>query len=203
MKSRLVLLAGAVALVSCGSGIRVSTMVAPSANLSGLSRFRVLTPPERRDGRREPYDPMLVNSITNNALHADLEQAFRSRGYTLDPLNPDFNVAYYSSAREKLDVTMWDYGYRPRWGGWGRPPGYTARPFTEGTLIVDVVNAKTNELLWRGRATAEVSDDLNQFQKDLGRVASEIVKKFPTASMPIAARGDRSLRPMIDGLSGR
>ena len=107
MKSRLVLLAGAVALVSCGSGIRVSTMVAPSANLSGLTRFRVLHPPSgAMDGGTRTSDA--VNSITNNALHADLEQAFRSRGYTLDPRNPDFNVAYYSSAREKLDVTMWE-----------------------------------------------------------------------------------------------
>jgi hypothetical protein len=194
MNSRLILLAGAVALVSSCSGIRVSTMVAPSANLAGLSRFRVLTPPTRRDGRRDPGDPMLVNSITNRALHADLEQAFRSRGYALDPRNPEFNVAYYASAREKLDVTLWDYGYRPRWGGWGRPPGYMARPFTEGTVIVDVVDARTGELLWRGRATAEVSDDLNQFQKDLRAVADEIVKKFPAASTPVAAprEGDRA-----------
>ena len=190
MSSRTVLLAGVVVLVSCGSGIRVSTMVAPSGNLSGFTRFRVLTPPTRRDGRREPNDPMLVSSITNRALHADLEQAFRSRGYTLDPRNPDFDVAYYASAREKLDVTLWDYGYRPRWGGWGRAPGYMARPFTEGTVIVDVVDAKTRELLWRGRATAEVSEDLNELQTDLRAVAEAIVKKFPAISRPIAARSE-------------
>jgi hypothetical protein len=186
MKSRLVLLAGAAALVSCGSGIRVRTEVAPQASFAGLARFRVLTPPVRRDGRRAPDDPMLVSSITNRALHADIEQAFRSRGYTLDPRNPDFNVAYYASAREKLDVTMWDYGYPPRWGGWGRRPAYIARPFTEGTLIVDVVDARTSELLWRGRAVAVVSDDPIEFHKDLRSAANEIVKKFPMMTRQIA-----------------
>lgn len=197
MKSRLVLLAGVVAVVSCGSGIRVRTTIAPTASFTGLTRFRVLAPPTRRDGRRSPDDPMLVSSISNRILHADLEQAFRSRGYTLDPRNPDFNVAYYASAREKLDVTMWNYGYSPRWGGWGRRPAYMARPFTEGTLIVDVVDAKTSELLWRGRATAEVSDDPIEFQKDLRAVAQEIVKKFPATSASIAARSEAAPRALI------
>jgi hypothetical protein len=186
MRSRLWLLAGAAAFVSCSSGMRVSTTVSPAANLTGLMRFRVLTPPSRRDGRQAADDPMLVNSITNRALHEQVTQAFRLRGYVLDERNADFTVAYYASARERLDVTLWDYGYAPRWGGWGRRPGYTARPFTEGTLIVDVVDARTSELLWRGRASAEVSDEPAAFRARLREAVDRIVSRFPEAVPHVA-----------------
>jgi hypothetical protein len=185
MRSNLWLAAAAVALASCGPAVRVSTTVAPNARFEHLGRFRVLTPPNRPDGRRLPNDPMLVNSITNEAMRSTIVDAFKSRGYALDPGNPDFNVAYYASARERLDVTMWDYGYPGRWGGWGPRPMYaTARPFTEGTVIIDVIDSKSNDLLWRGRGVSAVSDDPEEFQKSLREAVNAIIKKFPVISPP-------------------
>lgn len=185
MRSKLWLAAAAVALASCGPSVRVNTTVAPNARFESLGRFRVLTPPIRRDGRRLPNDPMLVNSITNEALRSTIVDAFTSRGYALDPRNPDFNVAYYASARERLDVTMWDYGYPGRWGGWGPRPTYTtARPFTEGTVIIDVIDSRNNELLWRGRGVSRVSDEPGEFQNDLREAVSAIIGKFPMMSPP-------------------
>jgi hypothetical protein len=184
MRSRLWLAAAAVALASCGPAVRVSTSVAPQARFEGLGRFRVLTPPTRRDGRRLPNDPMLVNSIMNEAMRSNIVDAFKSRGYALDPSHPDFNVAYYASARERLDVTTWDYGYPTRWGGWYPRPAYAVRPFTEGTVIIDVIDSKSNELLWRGRGVSRVSDDPEEYQKNLREAVTAIIGKFPMISPP-------------------
>lgn len=50
-------------------------------------------------------------------------------------------MAFYASAREKLDVTTWDYGY-PFYPGWSRyqRPTQTVTQYTEGSVIVDVIN---------------------------------------------------------------
>jgi hypothetical protein len=174
------LVAAAVLLAACNP-VRVTTMVAPDANLASFRTFRVMNVPPRRAGASQiPNDPMLDNSITNRALRHDLDSAFTARGYAIDQANPDFTVAYYASRRGELDVTAWDYGYPGRWGGWrGRPGLVEVTPFTEGTVIVDVVNPKTHELVWRGRGVSDVSDDPMEYSKNVDRAVREIVKRFP------------------------
>jgi hypothetical protein len=181
MRTAPLFVAAAVLLAACNP-ISVTTMVAPDANLASLRTFRVLNVPTRRvAGSEIPNDPMLENSITNRALRNHLVNAFSAHGYTLDPANPDFTVAFYASRRGELDVTAWDYGYPGRWGGWRGGPGMVAaRPFVEGTVIVDVVNPKTHELVWRGRGMSDVSDDPESYAANLNRTVIEIVKRFPT-----------------------
>jgi hypothetical protein len=172
----------AIAASACGPSIRVTTTIAPNAELSQLHKFRILTPPPRSRGRPLPDDPMLANSISNQVLHTSVTDAFLARGYTLDPTAPDFTVAYYASARERLDVTVWDYGYPGRWWrGWGGPPMATVTPYTEGTVIIDVINAQTKELMWRGRGEAVTSPDPGEYQQHLRDAVQAIVRKFPTA----------------------
>lgn len=190
----------AVALASgaCASGVRVRTTAAPDANLAGLHTFRVLNAPQRRaDAPQLPQDdPMLANSITNSQLRQDLVQGLQAKGYTLDAANPDFVVAYYAGTKEKMDTTYWNpdpywrYGYRGyRYGwawpyyGWAAPyPAMSVQEYTEGTVIVDVVNPSTKELLWRGQGMARVSDNPTAYTNELEKSVTAILKKFPNAS---------------------
>jgi hypothetical protein len=183
MKSRVCIAAAiALAVSACGPSIRVTTTAAPNVSFAQLHRFRILTPPPRTAGRPLPDDPMLVNSISNQVLHTSITDAFVSRGYTLDPTAPDFTVAYYASAREKLDVMLWDYGYRGRWGGWYAGGPVEVSTYTEGTVIVDVIDAHTKELLWRGRGQAMTSSDPAEYQQHLRDAVQAIVRKFPMAT---------------------
>jgi hypothetical protein len=175
-------LAAAGLLLAACNPISVSTMVAPDASFAGLRTFKVLTVPPRRTAavRALENDPMFENSISNRAIRNHLTTAFSARGYRVDDANPDFTVAYYASRRGRLDVTAWDYGYPGRWGGWRGGPGIVAvTPFVEGTVIVDVVNPKTHELIWRGRGVSDVSDDPETYTQNLNRTVREIVKRFP------------------------
>jgi hypothetical protein len=201
MRPRIMLttLTAALALASgaCSSGIRVRTTTAPDAELAGLHTFRVLDAPTRRaDAPRLPHDdPMLDNSITNQALRQDLVQGLQGKGYTLDTDNPDFVVAYYAGTKEKMDTTYWNpdpywryryrgyrYGWAWPWFGYAAPhPVMHVQEYTEGSVIVDVVDPKTKELLWRGQGVAPVSDDPKTYAKELGQTVNAILKKFPHA----------------------
>ena len=174
------LLAIAAVLMAACNPIQVSTSIASDANLSGYHTFRVLNLPPRRSGLPSvTNDPMLETSVSNRALRQHLANAFIARGYAVNEANPDFTVAYYASRRGKLDVTAWDYGYPGRWGGWRGDRVVTVDPYVEGTVIVDVVNPKTNELLWRGRGVSDVSDDPETYAQNLNRTVKEIVARFP------------------------
>lgn len=207
----------ATATIGCGSGgVQVRTAVEPSANLAGLHTFYVLAPPAH-SATAAPLpatDPMLDNSITNRALCSDLSQALKARGYVAAPQeSADFLVAYYAGTSTKLDTTYWGgsrldrawrYNYRGRRGWawpyygasyygpmnpWGYGAGRTSvTSTTEGKVIVDITDPRTNELLWRGQGVEPVSSDPAQYASDLQGVVSAIIAKFPQATArPVAS----------------
>ena len=54
--------------------------------------------------------------------------------------------------------------------------------YTQGTVIVDVINPTTKELLWRGQGVAAVSDNEAQYEQDLWKTVTAILDKFPQAA---------------------
>jgi hypothetical protein len=170
------------ATVACAPRIDVRTMAAPDAALASLHSFRVLPTPPRRDRRmvQGSDDPMIDNSIANQTLRDGITKAFQERGYMLNELTPDFTVAFYAAAREKLDVTVWDYGYpfRPRWPYYSHQ---TATEYTEGSVVVDVLDARNGALLWRGEGKAEVSEQPMEMVRQLVKAANVIIARFPQA----------------------
>jgi len=187
------------AVVACAPAISVRTALSPDVSLTGLHTFRVLPTPKPKiaGAVASTNDPMLVNSISNRALRTDLTQEFSGLGYMASDSNPDFCVAYYASTNQKLDLTYWDYGYalRPHWwGGWGRRWGRgwggdwgiqnspMVTQYTEGTVIVDVIDPKTKDLLWRGQGVAAVSDNEQEYEQELKQTVEAIVDKFPAAA---------------------
>ena len=174
----------------CGRSIEVQTMATPEAGLTALHSFRMLPGPARRDGRNVSGedDPMISNSIANRTLRDRIAKAFIDRGYTIDERNADFGVAFYATAREKLDLTTWDYGYPfyPRWGRYG-PPAQTVVQYTEGSVIIDVVTSGTNKLLWRGVGKAELVDGPDRNLEQLAKAAEAIVARFPHGTPRVVA----------------
>ena len=91
---------------------------------------------------------------------------------------------------ERYDTRFVDYGLPYSWGPWGAgsywggswggwPGGgfdvYTV-PYLESRLIVDMVDAKTNQLVWRGFNTDELQ--LDDVEKDLPDAARDVLKRF-------------------------
>jgi hypothetical protein len=169
-----------IAVSACHRNVEVRTAVAPGAQLAGRRTFRILPVPEYRGSvPLASTDPMLVNSITYEALRQEIRRAFEQRGYRYVPQGADFDVAYYATAAQKLDIRSWDYGY-----DWRGIPVFATEviPYEEGAVIIDVIDPVTHRLLWRGEGRAVTSDDPNKYLADLRRAVHAIVEKFPPAS---------------------
>jgi hypothetical protein len=179
-------------LVACASVPRIHTAVNPDAGVGSLHTFSILPAPRHVGGVEGPNDPMRMNSTSSRALRNALVRGFASRGYAVADSGPDFAVAYYASTRDKLDIMRWDYGYAwwPLWWrGWGLggPVGPTeATEYASGTVVVDVIDPKTRELLWRGRGLARVADEERAYELDPEKTVTAIVAKFPRARPSIA-----------------
>jgi hypothetical protein len=180
------------ATTGCAPAVHVRTAANPEANVASLQTFRVLPTPVRRGAPASmlDIDPMRPNSSMNRGLRDDLARAFERRGYSADTANPTFAVAYYASAWDRLNVTVWDYGY-PYSGGWTfvhDEPENRATEYTQGTVIVDVIDPKSGQVLWRGRGVSKVSDDPKTYARELEKTVTAIVDKFPHAHTRLAGR---------------
>jgi hypothetical protein len=53
--------------------------------------------------------------------------------------------------------------------------------YTQGSVIVDVIDPQTQELLWRGQGVANVSSDPGKYTQEMNQSVAAILKKFPQA----------------------
>jgi hypothetical protein len=183
----LLTLAFALTAAACTPSVDVRTQTAPDASIGGRQTFWILPVPARRVDAASAAsdDPMLANSMTNRELINDLTRAFEGRGYVVNATNPDFTVAYYASTREKLDLNTWNYGYS--WRRW--PRQYVdVTQYTEGTVIVDIIDPASKELLWRGQGVSAVSSDPAKYASELNKTVTAILSKFPQASPSATAQ---------------
>jgi hypothetical protein len=138
---------------------------------------------EFKDQRRISRDPLANNEIWANDVRDAIRKDLTDHGFVeATSGRPDFYVAYYVGLKDRYDVSSMGYGlpvFHRRFGGWwGWPRGYDvwAVPYTESTLIVDLIDAKTNQLVWRGYDT----DTLNtgKPEKTLDKAVDHVVSQL-------------------------
>jgi hypothetical protein len=90
----------------------------------------------------------------------------------------DLAVVYNAGAKERVSVQGYDYGYgRYRWGG--GTVRYDTTTYTDATIVVDLVDANSHSLVWRGTASDTVSDKPENNEKKINKSAEKMFKKYP------------------------
>ncbi|HEX8289083.1 MAG TPA: DUF4136 domain-containing protein [Pyrinomonadaceae bacterium] len=140
-------------------------------NLGSLKTFAF------KDQRRGNNDPLKTNTLTSSRIKNSLTAQLEENGFSLNDDNPDFLVAYYAGSKEKLDIQSFGYGY-PRYWRWGFGPDIWTRYYTEGSIVVDVINAKNNMLVWRGMVTDTIGNTPDQSEKQIKDGTEDLVKHF-------------------------
>ena len=136
---------------------------------------------EFKDQRRISRDPLANNDIWANDVRAAVRKDLGDHGY-VEATNgrPDFYVAFYVGLRNRYDVNAIDYGmpvfHRRGWWGWPRAYDVWAVPYTQSTVIVDVIDARTNQLVWRGYDTGTLNS--GNPEKTLDGAVDHVVSRF-------------------------
>ncbi len=118
-------------------------------------------------------DPLAEDALNNGRIRHALESRLMAAGYGMEEVDrPDFVVVYYVTSRNKFSVQ--DYGYGPpRWFG---RRDVRVDEYTEGTLTVDLIDARTGQLVWRGRISGTV--ELKGNDKKIDKAADKLVKQL-------------------------
>ena len=132
------------------------------------------------------YDSDLIDKRIKNAV----EQEFAKRGIVRAQADPDFVVRFHTFTEEKkrsmgvypYRYRFYPYGFFPFAFAWGYPYYWMSPPnvteYTEGTLIIDIVDHGSGELVWRGSVRGDV-DDTSDLKKQIEKGIRAIMKKYP------------------------
>ncbi len=175
-------------LVTCGlllglavgcSSFRVTTDFDPQTNFQQLQGYAWLA-----TVRKPSDDPRLHNSLVDGRVRAAVDSELASKGYSkTSASSATFLVTYYLSLQNKIDVqTIYSsYGYGHR--GWSQSVATDTyvTEYEEGTLLLDILDSKGGDLLWRGSASARVRESSSPEEREarIRDAVAAILEKFP------------------------
>jgi hypothetical protein len=178
------------AAVGCAGSLHVKTDYDPSANFSQYHTY------SWHEGT-PAQDP-----LTDKKILAAVDAQLQTKGFEKVDAGGDMVVTYHASQGQKVDLntvyssTGWGpYGWGPvgpygrywygrRWGYYG--PGYsystattTADTIHIGTVVVDILDGKTHQLVWRGVGSDELNGDPKDLDNAIRKGAQVMFKDFP------------------------
>ena len=122
--------------------------------------------------RRGATDPLAADTLNDGRIKTGLESNLIANGFRMETEKADFVIAYHVTTKNKLSVS--DYGYGPpRWFG---SRNIRVDQYSEGTLMVDFIDTRTNQVIWRGRASGTL--DMKGVDKKISKSTEKLVKQF-------------------------
>jgi len=128
----------------------------------------------------DPNSPLQNTPLLEQRVHISVDYEMEQRGITLSD-KPDLLVVYHIGTQEKIQVTDWGYRYSDYYWGYGGRQ-IDVYQFTEGSLVIDLVDAESTSLVWRGTGTGVVDQSQKspeEMQARANEVINKIMKSFP------------------------
>lgn len=157
----------------------VKTDFDPSANFAAIKTFSI------RIGTT------WGNPLGEARVLQEFDKTIVEKGWTktVDEAKADALVVIHGASEVKKDLNTFysgaswgGYGYYG-WGGMGGVGMATATTsvseYTVGTLVVDIFDARTKKLIFRGSATDELSDKVSKNIKKMEKASDKMFKHFP------------------------
>ncbi len=148
----------------------------------------------RRSTNGTPDFQVAYRITTERETTADARYGYGSYGYG----------SYHRFSRHRrLGRGRYGFGYDPYYYGYdpyGLNRGYE---YVQATLVLDVVDARTNKLIWRGWATGKLDHDPKPeaVQEYVNEAVEKILERFPRRTLTVD--GASSFPPSTPARSGR
>jgi hypothetical protein len=164
----------AIVFTSCTS-VRVAVDYDRQADFSSYTSYAFYKP---------GIDQAEISTLDKKRILRAINSELAAKGLNKNE-SPDLLVSIFTKENQRVDVYNnyygWGWGWNPYWyGGWGS----SVSTSTEGSLFIDLIDAKTNELVWQGLGTAQLitNGNIEKKEKRIREIVQKILMKFPPGS---------------------
>ncbi len=167
----------ALVITSCSS-VRVATDYDTKVDFNQYKTFAFYKP---------GIDKAAISDLDKRRILRAIESELLVRGFTKSK-TPDVLVSFFTKSREKINVTQnnnfgYGYGYGFGWNPWmwnGMNNNLNVSQHTEGTLFLDIIDAKKKELVWQGIGTGTLRiGNVERKEARIKEFVAKIMAKYP------------------------
>ena len=159
-------------LVSC-STLKVSTDFDSSVNFSNFKSFAF---------SKNQIEKLKISDLDKKRILISIEKVMQEKGYVISS-NPDLIISLNTESREDIYINRYDdFPYN----GWYGPRMHTTyRPNTRivGLLYIDVIDSKTNSLLWQGNGTGSLYSNKLSRDELIKNFVAKILESYPAINL--------------------
>jgi len=165
---------------SCEPSLKVSTDYDKSITFGQYKTFSMYTSDQKDESLSQLNHDRIVNSIRSEMT---------KKGFQETSSSPDLLVHPVTIFKDRMAVSSttnyYGYGgaYRPYyWGGGMGVSGttnYDVQHYKDGSLIIDVVDAKSNKLVWQGTGNKEIDKPAKDPDAAISKAVTSIMAGFP------------------------
>jgi hypothetical protein len=158
-------------LASCSS-VRVNADYDKKVNFSNYKTYAYL---------KSSIDKVEISDLDKKRILRSIDEVMNSKGFSKSE-NPDMLIGIFTKERERVDIYN-NAGYG--WGfGWGWNPywgmNYNRAYVTqEGTLFIDILDAKSKEMIWQGEGSGNLTKDTHKKDERIMEFVSKILEQYP------------------------
>ena len=165
------------------SGVQVSQDYDPATNFKSMHAYRWESDTQEKTG-----DLRIDNPLRDTRIRAAVARQLSDKGFVqTEDGNATFLVRYQFTLRQKIESDGagggigFGVGSYGRHGGVAIGTGNNIREYDEGTLTIDIVDAASPNLLWRGIGTQRYREynDPEKTSRDINTLVETILVQFP------------------------
>ena len=125
-------------------------------------------------------DPRLdKDPFFQDHVQGAVERHLAARGFARAPADgtPDLRIHYHAHISQRIDVDRADSSYGFLGDG---QPGVTE--YEAGTLVLDLVDVRTNRVIWRGwaqRSVKDMLDDRDTMAREIEEAVRRMLERLP------------------------
>ncbi|BFM43901.1 DUF4136 domain-containing protein [Flavobacterium sp. CFS9] len=129
-------------------------------------------------------DKVEISDLDKRRILRAIDDQMQAKGFTKSE-NPDLLVNIFTKAREQVNVNQFSAGWGYGWGwGWNPYMMYggnqtTVSTSTEGTLFIDLIDAKKKEMIWQGEGVGTLTKNVAKKDEKVAEFVSKILAQYP------------------------
>ncbi|KAF2337731.1 DUF4136 domain-containing protein [Flavobacterium ginsenosidimutans] len=128
-------------------------------------------------------DKVEISDLDKRRILRAIDDQMQAKGFTKSD-NPDLLVNIFTKSREQVDVNQFSAGWGYGWGwGWNPYMMYggqtTVSTSTEGTLYIDLIDAKKKEMIWQGEGVGTLTRNIDKKDEKIAEFVAKILAQYP------------------------
>ena len=126
-------------------------------------------------------DKVEISDLDKKRILYAIDDAMAAKGFTKSD-NPDLLVSIFTKESERVDVynnNMWGMGFGWGWNPWWGMNYNSVYTTPEGTLFIDLFDARTKDMIWQGEGSGYLTKNTDKKDARIKEFVDKILEQYP------------------------